>query len=131
MENPSLCPVYSDIYTDILSFFLGYGHVERDDHVDVGVADMEDTASVLRDDDGYAVACVLGQFHVHENPHQHVVSRTADALEEHLLGLAFGKTAVGQYLNPVLEDGDKWLRDVPVIVDERIDESLVHAVEIK
>ena len=92
---------------------------------------MEDTAPVFGDNDGYAMSRVLSQFHVHENAHEHVVTRTADALEEHLLGLSFWKTTVRQYLYPVLKDGDQRLREIPVIVDKSVDERLVHTIEIE
>ena len=74
---------------------------------------------------------MLGQLHLHKNPHQHIVPRTANALEEHLLGLTLGKTTMRHYLDSVLEDGDQGLREVPVIVDECVDESLVQAVKVK
>ena len=118
-------------YSDILSVCHCHIHIARDGDIDVGVADMEDITSVFGDDDGNTMTCMLGQFHLHENPHQHVVSWSADALKEHLLGLSFGKTAVRQYLDSVLEDGDKGLREVPIIVDERVDESLIHAIEVE
>lgn len=62
--------------------------------IDEMLFNMEYILAILIHNGWNAISSVCGQFHVQENSHQHVISRSADALEEQFPGLSCGKATV-------------------------------------
>lgn len=74
---------------------------------------------------------MLREVHVQKNPHQHIISGAADSLKEHVFRLSLGQAAVRQDFQSIRKQGYERLRQRPVIVDKRIDDSFGYAVDVE
>ena len=65
-----------------------------------------------------------------ENSHQKEVLRNADSLKKPFLRLGIGHTTIGKDFKPVVEHAEKRLADIPVIMDEGVDNRLINSIHV-